>query len=275
MDVDIGYSRVWLSYMSERCQCCQISKCPSLLNICSEQSEQSGRLTDPPPESFLIPQQLAVPPVWKQLDDVPCPKTIGEPGTPHFPEGRSYKICKFAHRSIGSASIGFLFHVTFSGLPCPFLGFKNSHSTHKQDQTSLFHSIFTIFPLCSQHQLSKTIRPSSCAAAFSTTCALVPPTPKELTLAKEPQHWTPCCQTHSSTLPQTNCTNQNPKFTLLDFENLKFDDGHSRPNTTNPSKTGPCQLSDTAARLKGVLEKRFCKRCPSPSAPDQLQWNKD
>lgn len=36
---------------------------------------------------------------------------------------------------------------------------------------------------------------------------------------------------------------------------MKFDDGHSRPNTTNPSTTGPCQLSDTAARLKGVLEK--------------------
>lgn len=40
---------------------------------------------------------------------------------------------------------------------------------------------------------------------------------------------------------------------------VKFDDGHSRPNTTNPSTNGPCQLSDTAARLKGVLEKGFAK----------------
>ena len=99
----------------------------------------------------------------------------------------------------------------------------------------------------------------------------MPPTPKELTLAKEPQHWTPCCQTHSSTLP---------KFILLDFENLKFDDGHSRPNTTNPSKTGPCQLSDTAARLKGVLEKRVLQKvcvaeCPrSTSMKQGLMINK-
>lgn len=227
---------------------------------------------DPPPESFLIPQQLAVPPV-PQLDDVPCPKTLGEPGTPHFPEAGHVKYVKLQIDPWLPPS-AFCSTSPFQGCHVRSLaGKKQSLNTQTRSNKS-FPFYFHYIPLCSQHQLSS-IRPSSCAAAFSTTCALVPPTPKELTLAKEPQHWTPCCQTHSSTLPQTNCTNQNPKFTLLDFENLKFDDSHSRPNTTNPSKTGPCQLSDTAARLKGVLEKRFCKRCASPSVPDQLQWNKD
>ncbi len=61
------------------------------------------------------------------------------------------------------------------------------------------------------------------------------------------------------TLPQTNCkSNQNQIWTSKTW---KDDLGHSRsPNTTNPSTTtGPCQLSDTVARLKGVLEKRFGK----------------
>lgn len=69
------------------------------LNICSEQSEQSGRpllRTDPPPESFLIPQQLAVPPV-PQFDDVPCPKTIGEP-VPEFPESGHVKYINFLNK---------------------------------------------------------------------------------------------------------------------------------------------------------------------------------
>lgn len=100
---------------------------------------RSGRLTDLPPGSFLIPQQLAVPPV-PQLDDVPCPKTIGEPGTPQFPKAGHWK----KRTSIHPASIGFLFHVTFSGLPCPFLGFKNSHSTYKQSRVySILFSLYS------------------------------------------------------------------------------------------------------------------------------------
>ena len=148
--------------------------------MCSEQSEQSGRLTDPPPESFLIPQQLAVPPV-PQLDDVPCPKTLGEPGTPKFPV--SQVIGKNAHRSIQPPS-AFCSTSPFQG--CHVHSSASKTVTQHTNKSIPFY--FHYIPLCSQHQLFKTIRPSSCAAAFSTTCALVPPTPKELTLAKEPQH---------------------------------------------------------------------------------------
>ena len=124
--------------MSERCQCCQISKCPSLLNICSEQSEQSGRLTDPPPGSFLIPQQLAVPPVPQIDEEVPCPKTIGEPGTPKFPEAGHVKYVNLHIDPSSLQRLSVPRHLFRAAMSIPWLQKLTQHTNKSMLTTSTF-----------------------------------------------------------------------------------------------------------------------------------------